>query len=61
MTEPKTTDMDSLKRMVDFLKLRAAERRIVERFDRCCHGGNVSFRLPLFYRLDCANGRYLAQ
>lgn len=34
------------------------ERRILARYDRCCHGGAVSYRLPLIYRVGCANGAF---
>lgn len=33
----------------------AFERRQWERFDRCCHGGIVSYRLPLMFRIGVAN------
>ena len=51
----KTTDMDHLNRMMAKLKLMAAQRKALERLDRCCHGGVVSYRLPLMVRLDAAN------
>lgn len=35
----------------------AFERRQHERFDRWCHGGVVSFRLPFMTRLD-ADSRF---
>ena len=35
-------------------------RLIQERFDRCCHGGIVRYRLPLGYRIACANGTAVA-
>ena len=48
-------DQARIARGLAFLKLRALEHRIQRRFDRCTHGGEVGFRLPLSYRLDCAN------
>lgn len=37
------------------LKLAAFTRKQQERFDRCCHGGVVSYRLPLLWRIEVAN------
>lgn len=34
----------------------ALVRQMTHRFDRCCHGGVVSYRLSLWQRLDAANG-----
>ena len=55
-----TNEMADLKRMSAKLRLMAMERKMLQRLDRCCHGGIVSYRLPLMYRLDCANGRFRA-
>lgn len=53
-------DHEQLQRMLAKLKLSAAHRKALHRIDRCCHGGIVSYRLPLRFRLDCANGLYNA-
>jgi hypothetical protein len=45
-----------LDRMMAFLKMRALERKCYTRFDRWCHGGVVTFRLPLRFRVEAANG-----
>lgn len=55
-----TTDNASLIKMMAKAKFMATKRKALERLDRCCHGGVVSYRLPLTFRLDCANGRYNA-
>ena len=44
-------DQARAKRLLARLKLWAFERR----YDRCCHGGVVSYRLPLVQRLGIAN------
>lgn len=41
--------------MMARLKLWAFERRQWERYDRCCHGGVISYRLPLMQRIEIAN------
>lgn len=43
------------KRMMAMLRLWAFERRQYERLDRYCHGGIVSYRLPLITRIDADN------
>jgi len=37
------------------LKMMLLKRKMVQRFDRCCHAGFVSYRLPLSYRITTAN------
>lgn len=37
------------------MKLAALTRRQWHRFDRCCHGGIVSYRVPLRFRIGVAN------
>ena len=48
-------DQARSKRLLARLKLWAFERRQWERYDRCCHGGVVSYRLPLMRRIEIAN------
>lgn len=48
-------DQARAKRLLARLKLWAFERRQWERYDRCCHGGVVSYRLPLMRRIEIAN------
>jgi len=55
-----TTDNERLRRMAALLRLWASQKRALERIDKWCHGGIVSYRLPLWYRLDCANRVHLA-
>lgn len=50
-----TPDRAQLDRMLARLKLGALKRKQWERFDKCCHGGIVSYRLPLMFRLGVAN------
>lgn len=56
--KPVTPEMEKPARMGAKLRLMAMERKMFQRFDRCCHGGIVSYRVPLMRRLDAANGRY---
>lgn len=49
---------DEVNRFMSRLKLMALTRKQHQRFDRCCHGGIVSYRLPLWFRLYAANRSY---
>lgn len=51
------SDNASLMPMLAKLKALGLKHSVERRYDRCCHGGEVGLRLPLRYRLDCANGR----
>lgn len=51
--------MASNEQMARFIQALAAaglRRSIIRRYDRCCHGGVIAYRLPLAYRLLAANG-----
>lgn len=49
------TKVEKYKIMMDKLKMMALTRKQLHRFDRCCHGGVVSYRLPLLWRIEVAN------
>lgn len=55
MSSQNTVDMAQVNRFMDRLRLMALARKQHHRFDRCCHGGIVSYRLPLWFRLYAAN------
>lgn len=52
MTKYTRADIDAFMERCRHLHLK---RTIIERYDRCCHGGIVSQRLPFMFCVDVAN------
>ena len=51
----RTYGRDDIDRFMQRCRLLKLQRDIQRRFDRCCHGGPVCFRLTLGERLYAAN------
>lgn len=49
------TEAGKHKEFMRRIGLMVLKRRMNERLDKCCHGGIVSYRLPLWYRIGVAN------